>query len=938
LPGPRDSLPPHENRAFSDADVTFSDSSVGGTVGTPPSSASAQRSSGSQPSSSRVLQPGVELGSRYHIESILGEGGMGSVYKAYDRELDRLVAIKVIRPGLVADHSAVQRFKQELLLGSKVSHKHILRIHDLGEVEGLKYISMAFVDGEDLHAILRREGRLPIERAVDLTRQIGEALAAAHGEGVIHRDLKPHNILIDRSGIAYVSDFGLAKSLASAADMTRSGELLGTPRYMAPEQVSGGTLDHRVDLYAFGLIMYEMVTGTVPFHADSAIQELLMRVQARPPDPRTVNPETPAPLAEVILRCLETNPNARFQSADDILAALDLGLGAPDSSRRSARRSQVLPLPLLPAPLVPSRWSRKWLVAAGAAAVGAVAVVAWLMMARAPATVAPSTGAGAPTAGSPSGSPAPLPATKFLAVLPFRVLGDPQQLRYVGDGVVEALSSRLFELGGVSVVSSRDVEQARGASLADAARTLGANLVVEGTVQSAGDNLRLVVNLHDMAGKRQTWSRQFTGTRETLFTLQDEIYDGLVGALGLSPRPEAMAHATDRPTDDIEAYDLYLKGRDALRSGQDLKQLQGAIDFFEQAIRKDSGFALAHSGLADASLMMYREKKDSFWVERARAAALRARDLDDKVPEVHYALGSVYSDSGKSTEAVVVLRRALELAPNSDEAYRRLGVAYQALGRKADAIDVLQKAVNVNPYFWINHNVLGDAYLQFGETEKALEEFRRVTELEPKNPVGYNNIGSAYFAQGEWEQGIPAYEQSLKLQPDWLTYSNLGTAYFYLKRYQDAVRFFEQASALNPNDAITMGNLADGLRWAGQRERSLSTYATALTQAYKDLQVNPRDTTTLAMVALYHSKSGNDERARDFIKRARAIDAKSPALLYYESVVHALGGRQAAALASLDKALEGGYSAREAAEDPELQQLAKSEAFGRLLRRYANPR
>jgi tetratricopeptide (TPR) repeat protein/TolB-like protein len=855
---------------------------------------------------------------------------MGSVYKAYDRELDRLVAIKVIRPGLVADPSAVQRFKQELLLGSKVSHKHILRIHDLGEVEGLKYISMAYVDGEDLHGILRREGRLPIDRAVTIARQIAEALAAAHAEGVIHRDLKPHNILIDRAGTAYVSDFGLAKSLASAADMTRSGELLGTPRYMAPEQVSGGTLDHRVDLYAFGLILYEMVTGTVPFHGDSAIQELLLRVQAKPPDPRIENPETPAPLAAVILRCLETSPNARYQSADDILVGLDFGLDAPSGSRRGARRSQVLPLPVLPAPVVPARWSRRQLASAGVAVVAALAVGIWLMTRAAPATVTPSTGAGVSTTAAP---PA-MPGAKFLAVLPFRVLGDPQQLRYVGDGVVEALSSRLFQLGGVSVVSSRDVEQARGApSIDEAARTLGANLIVEGTVQAAGDNLRLVVNLHDISGGRQTWSRQFTGTRENLFTLQDDIYDGLVGALKLSPRPEAMSHSTDRPTDDIEAYDLYLKGRDALRSGQDPQKLQTAIGFFEQAIQKDSGFALAHSGLADASLMMYQEKKDSFWVERARAAAVRARELDDKVPEVHYALGSVYSESGRSAEAVIVLRRALELAPNSDEAYRRLGVAYQALGRKKDAIDALQKAVNVNPYFWLNHNVLGDAYLQFGDTDKALEEFRRVTELEPKNPVGYNNIGSAYFAQGQWERGIPAYEQSLKLQPDWLTYSNLGTAYFYLKRYQDAVKVFEKASALNPNDAITMGNLADGLRWAGQRERSLSTYATALTLAYKSLQVNPRDTTTLAMVALYQSKSGNDARARDFIKRARAIDPKSPALLYYECVVHALGGRDAAALASLEKALEGGYSAREAAEDPELQQLAKSEAFGRLLRR-----
>lgn len=874
------------------------------------------------------MQPGAELGSRYHVVSLLGEGGMGSVYKAVDRELDRLVAIKVIRPGLVADPSAVQRFKQELLLGSRISHKHILRIHDLGEVEGLKFISMAFVDGEDLHTILRREGRLPLERALGIARQVADALAAAHAEGVVHRDLKPHNVLIDRSGTAFISDFGLAKSLVSAPDMTRSGELLGTPRYMAPEQVSGGPIDHRVDIYAFGLILYEMATGTVPFRGNSAIQELLARVQHKPPDPATINPDLPKALSAVILRCLETDPADRYQSADEILNALDASFDAPSGSRRTVRRAESVHAPSpLPAP---KWWADRRLLAAAAAVV--LLAGAWMTWRLTRASDGEPASGGA-DAGPASTSPAP---ARLLAVLPFRVLGD-QQLRYVGDGVVEALSSRLFQLEGVSVISSRDVEQARNAtSLDEAARTLGANLVVEGTVQAAGDNLRLVVNLHDVPGKRQIWSRQFTGTRDALFSLQDGIYDGIVSALSLSPRADSLAHSSDRPTDDIEAYDLYLKGRDALRSGQDPDRLKQSIDFFEQAIKQDGGFALAYAGLADASLVMYEENRDSFWVERARAAATRARELDDRLPEVHYSLGSVYSDSGRYNEAVTVLRRALELAPHSDEAHRRLGIAYQALGRKQEAVGALQKAIGVNPYFWVNHNALGDAFLQFADYDEAIDEFRRVTELEPKNPVGYGNMGSAYFSQGEWEKAVTAFQQSLALQPHWLTYSSLGTAYFYLKRYPEAVKAFEEAVKLNPNDAITVGNLADGLRWAGDRDRSRSTYETALSLAYKELQVNPRDATTLAMVALYQAKRGDDARARDFIRRAREIDSRNSALLYYEAVVHTLGGRQDAALDSLEKALAGGYSAREATEDPELQPLAASRRFADLVRRYSN--
>ncbi len=933
MPDPPD-LPPDKNRPAPEAEVTFSNSPLpAGDVTLPMSTGAASRRS---PSGAGLVQPGTDFGWRYHIESALGEGGMGSVYKAYDRELDRMVALKVIRSALLADPSAVQRFKQELLLGSKISHRNILRIHDLGDVDGMKFISMAFVDGEDLHTILRREGRLSIARAVRIAQQITEALVAAHAEGVVHRDLKPHNILIDRAGTAFVSDFGLAKSLASSAapGVTRTGELLGTPRYMAPEQVEGVTVDHRVDLYALGLILYEMVTGTVPFQADSAIQELLQRVRVRAPDPRAINAETPGPLAEIILRCLERNPDARFQSADEILGALE-AIADPATLSASSRRRNLAVAELVhppSAPPPPATWQRPMPIAVAVLAVALIAGLAvWSGVGR---------GLWHATPGQPATTVAPTPAAtpgpQFLAVLPFRILGDPQQLRYVGDGVVEALSSRLFQLGSVRVVPGRDLQAAGSTvTIEDAARKFGAKLVVEGTVQGAGDRLRMVVNLHDTTTGKQTWSRQFTGTSADLFTLEDDIYDGLVKALGITTDAAAVVRSAVRPTDDIEAYDLYLKGRDALRSSQDMKQLQASIDFFERAIRRDAGFPLAYAGLADASLQMYSETKNGFWAERARAAALRARELDERLPEVHYALGSVYSGTGRNAEAVVALRRALELAPNSDEAYRRLGAAYRDLGRKGDALDALQKAVTVNPYFWVNHNELGQTYLHFGETEQALKEFEQVTELEPDNPVGYGNIGSTYFTRGEWEKGIPAYERSLKLQPHWLTYSSLGTAYFYLKRYPEAVKAFEQAAALNANDAITLGNLADGLRWSGDRDRAHTTYMKAIALATQDLQVNPRDSTTLAMVALYHAKTGNAVSATEFIRKARAVDPNNPAILYYEAVVDALGGRQEAALTALDKALQGGYSAREAAEDPELQSLSKSEAFSQLLRRYS---
>jgi eukaryotic-like serine/threonine-protein kinase len=221
----------------------------------------------------KALQPGAQLGTRYRLESVLGEGGMGKVFKAHDNDLDRTVALKLVRPDLVSDEQAMQRFKQELLLASRISHKNILRIHDLGDVSGVKFISMTYVEGEDLHERLARVGRLPVEQAVRIARQLCGALEAAHAEGVVHRDLKPRNVLIDQADNIYVSDFGLAKSLASdASSMTRAGEVLGTPRYMSPEQVESKPADNRSDIYALGVILFEMVTGEVPFGGESSVQ------------------------------------------------------------------------------------------------------------------------------------------------------------------------------------------------------------------------------------------------------------------------------------------------------------------------------------------------------------------------------------------------------------------------------------------------------------------------------------------------------------------------------------------------------------------------------------------------------------------------------------------------------------------------------------------
>src|ERR1700685_1658747 len=280
---------------------------------------------------------GSDFGPRYRIETLLGQGGMGRVYKAYDKELNRTVAIKVVRQGVMGEADALNRFKQELVLASKISHKNILRIHDLGEVDGMKFITMAYVEGQDLHQIIKENPKLPLERVLKFATQLAGALAAAHAEDVVHRDLKPQNILLDKNDQVYISDFGLAKSFAEGAvGMTQTGAFLGTPRYMSPEQVEGKATDGRSDLYAYGLILYEMVTGEVPFTGESTLKVMYQRIQEKPKSPKLINNELPNWFVRIIMRCLERDPAARYQSAYEILADLQ---GAKTASSSGVSRS-----------------------------------------------------------------------------------------------------------------------------------------------------------------------------------------------------------------------------------------------------------------------------------------------------------------------------------------------------------------------------------------------------------------------------------------------------------------------------------------------------------------------------------------------------------------------------------------------------------------------
>lgn len=846
-----------------------------------------------------VLAPGVVLGGRYRIEAEAGEGGMGKVYRATDLHLNRTVALKVVRPERTGDSESVERLKQEISLASRISHKHVLRIHDLGEADGLRFVSMAWADGDNLAQLINRSAPLPEERIVEIGLEISDGLDAARQQGIVHRDLKPTNVLLDSGGHACIADFGLASTVedTQSSPLSNPGEITGTPRYMSPEQVEGKRTDPRSDIYSLGLILYEMATGKIPFKDDSALQTMAERVTQPAKSPKLLNPAISQELALIILRCLERDPELRYQDPAALLHDLRQ-LGAQE-------------------PVAESRGIRKWQYAVSAAGVIAIAVAASVWFAeRHNVTDVPRSG-------------------KYIAVLPFRAVGADPNLKYEAEGVAESISARLFSLSSVHPVSSFALEQVDlGQPIKTIARKVGANLVVEGLLQGEGDSITIIASLDNVETGKRSWSKSFSGMRADLLTLEEDVCNNVIAALNVTPTLAERERTTAQPTQDLTAYDEYLKGRDAYKSRRDADGATAALALFEQASTKDPSFALAWTGVADASLEMYRLKHDSFWSDKAIAAAREARARNDNLPEVHLALGSIYTATGKTAQAVSEIQRALQLEPNSDDGYVRLGKAYLVTGQVDAALTALKKAVDLNPYYWYNHDQLGKAYYAMGRDSDALNEFKRVAELDPTNAAAHNAMGIIYARHDHWEKCIPEFQESIHLKPSANAYTNLATAYFNAGHYAESIPLFEKAVGLNPSDVVVVGNLADAYRQAKQYEKMQTTYDRAIELAYKQLEVNPNDAAVMGNLALFYAKKGGKSKALEIISLARAINPANSQLMYDEALVDALADRKDDSLKALARALQNGYSVQEARKDPDLSGVRALAGFDELSKKY----
>jgi serine/threonine protein kinase/tetratricopeptide (TPR) repeat protein len=867
--------------------------------------------------------PGVAIGA-YELLELLGKGGMGEVYRARDSRLGRLVAIKVLSSDLRHNATAAARLDREAKLASSLNHPGIVTVFDVGRFEDRPFLVMELVEGEPLATLLARR-KLKLAEAVDIACQTADALAAAHEAGMVHRDLKPQNIMISSSGRVKIVDFGLSKmtpletreddSTIGLEALTAERAVIGTVGYMAPEQVSGKALDARTDQFALGAILYEMLTGKRAFKRETSFQTMAAILDDDLPPLSQSSADVPPPLEAIAARCLAKRPQDRYGSTRDL--AHDLREAqqtiALDSRSQSSARLLLTPRPS-------SRWRRAWPVALliGLAAVG---FGLWRV------NTTPS---------APSGTVSTTPAIRYIALLPFNNITKDPADDVFADGLLETLASSLTELERfqrtLRVVPVTEVRSARVTSAREARQAFGATLAITGALQRGPASVRLTLNLVDANALAQVAARTIEMSAGQEQVTQEAVVGAITGLLSLQLDPRERDALVSGSTSNPEAYGHYLRARGYLqRFDRGVENVDRAIDGFTRATAADSRYALAHAGLGEAYWRKYEIDRNAQWITAALDHCREALGLDSQRAPVHITLALIARGQGQYEEAIAVATRALQLDPVSSEAYRELGRAHEGLRQWDAAEATYRKAIEARPDDWLAFNTLGAFYLARGRPSDAEPAFRRVIDLTPDNTRGYNNLGVTYYALGRREEAAATWERSIAIRPTYSATSNLGSYYYARGRYADAARAYEKAADAAPNDYRMWRNLGAALYWTpGERGKAAAAYERAVQLAEEAHKVNPRQVSTLLAIADAYSILGRPDPARRAIALVERLAPDDGESLYTLASVHEQLRDRDGAMQWLAKAVTAGYPRETIERSPWLADLRTDPRYPRL--------
>lgn len=749
--------------------------------------------------------------SHYKILEQIGAGGMGVVYRARDERLGRDVALKLLPAETLGSESARRALENEARTASALNHPNICTIHDVGEAEGQFFVAMEYVEGKPL-AQLIPTGGLPEEQVMRYGMQIADALAHAQERGIVHRDLKSANVVVTPEGRAKVLDFGLAQRARkeeleevtrSRVSLATAGGIAGTLAYMAPEVLRGEAADARSDIWALGVMLYEMASGALPFRGTTGF-DLTSGILRD--SPASLAARVSAGLANVIQRCLAKDPAQRYQRAGEVRVALEM-VGTVSATQ-------------IPPAVGVARSRRHWLW-----------VLPLGLLAIATVLVAFNAG-GLREKLFPSSAQ---PKIESIAVLPLANLsGDPNQ-EYFADGMTEALISNLAQIGSLKVISRTSVMQYKGARkpLPQIAKELGVDAVVEGSVQRAGDRVKITAQLIHAVTDAHLWAKDYERDLRDVLTLQNEVARAIANEIRIELTPnEKERLGKERPVNPA-AHELYLKGRYFWNQRAEAALVK-SVDYFQKAIEQDPGYAPAYAGLADAYSVLgsnrFRDPHEVF--PKAEAAALQALELDDTLSEAHAALGfsKLYYEwdwAGSQRE----FKRAIELNPGNANAHQRYGYLISRFGQHDKAVAELRRARELDPFFHRLRLALGDALLNARRYDEAFQEFQQALELNPNDVYVYFMLGRIYMGKRMYSEAITALQQGLQLFPNSaFLLGQLGHAYAVSGKPNEARRVLSELQRLSKRRYVFASDMAVVHIGLGDKDQAFAW----LEKAYQD--------------------------------------------------------------------------------------------------------